>query len=278
MRNVCKFIGMRIATLLTAFLLLSCVNSQTTSGVLGVAATSSQRLLLVQLAESNSGAEGTSLSYLSTAEKSPRPLVQHWHNTTGSFQDLHIGTNNLIDHFGLTDNAHFGIEAAIADRMEAGTFVTGTVYHLKRGQGGSKSYEWTDGSTYDNKLAASMNGAISAIQAASGQAPQIHVFYTWGINDYLVGTSAATFKAALLSRIDTYRTRWGSSVKFYVTELPAAYDSYNAIYTEIAAERTGVYVLDTTGEPMSDSYHWSSAGIMSIGNKFVDSILSHLDE
>lgn len=231
-------------------------------------------VLNVILMESNSGGEGAFVSSLTALEKAERPLVQHWHNTANEFQNLHMGANNLIDHFGLADNTRYCVEATIADRMEAGTFVT-SCYTLKRGQGGSTIAQWAPAGTYYNKFVNSMNAAISAIHDVEGVFPTIHCFWTHGINDMIIGTDPTVYKTAVLAFMDDMRIRYGN-IKFHMTKLMPLYDAWNTPIVEIASSRTGIYLLDGTSEPLYNSEHWNETGIYNLGTKYVDSVLAHL--
>ena len=89
--------------------------------------------LFAFIGESNSGGYAVNAD-LTAGELAARSAVQIWNNTTNTYQDLDIGTNNLISHDGLVDNATHGWENGLASEVEA-AILPNPVYLAKCGQG-----------------------------------------------------------------------------------------------------------------------------------------------
>lgn len=96
-----------------------------------------RRLLVIINGESNSGGYALNSEALSS-ELLPRSAVQILDNTgLATWQDLDIGTNNLVGHSGLSNGSTHGFELELANRAETDSFYNEPVYLVKTGQGGS---------------------------------------------------------------------------------------------------------------------------------------------
>jgi hypothetical protein len=82
--------------------------------------------LIIFNGESNSGGYADNSEAL-PSELAPRPSVQILDNIgLASFLDLDIGTNNNVDHLGLSNTSH-GWELGLANSVEAGEWYDQTV-------------------------------------------------------------------------------------------------------------------------------------------------------
>lgn len=131
--------------------------------------------------ESNSGSFAQNSDAFSS-ELLARAGIQILNNTTFLFEDLHIGVNNVIDHDGIPNGTTHSWELQLSNRVIAGD-LTAPIYLVKAGQGGSKIADWGTSGTYYIKLMQRVNAAVTLIEQATGQAPDITMFYTQGIND-----------------------------------------------------------------------------------------------
>lgn len=228
--------------------------------------------LIVVFGESNAGGQASNAA-LSAGELASRSSVRIWHNTSDEFQDLDIGTNNLISHSGLTDNATHGLENGLAHTATAGRLGAATAYLVKAGQGGSTVGSWEDTDANFITLESRYGGAIAEL-ASSGVEYTPLVLISLGINDRIAGTTTGTFKAAMEQLIDDVRAFAGVSTRVMVTNFQEPMDVLNEVYNtvldEIAAADALVDVVDTTGLPINDSNHWSAQGFRELAERVVD--------
>lgn len=115
--------------------------------------------------ESNSGGRALN-SDLNTFEKSAKPYLQILNNQTFLFEDLQIGVNNLIDHYGMpayiTTTEH-SWENGLVKKIEDSTITD--KWLVKTGQGASTIAQWNDGEiTYWTKFQQRVDAAISILK------------------------------------------------------------------------------------------------------------------
>ena len=103
------------------------------------------RYVIVSTGESNSGGYALNTS-ASALEVSSRPEVQIWNVNTDVFENLDIGTNNNLDHNGLTSATH-GWELQLANDVAEGVWssIQDPLYYVQTGQGGSTITQWEVG-------------------------------------------------------------------------------------------------------------------------------------
>lgn len=223
--------------------------------------------VVLMIGESNAGGYALN-SELTAAEAAARPHTKILNNTSLKFEALDIGTNNLIGHFELTDNATHGLENAIANSVESGVWRHESVYIVKCGQGTSTVAQWANGGAYWTTAKARIAAAKSQI-AAIGRVPQWYVFYSQGVNDHGSGTPAATWQAATIEFIGRIRAELGVSAPIAMTRLPPTYSSLETAITSIAASMPRVYPITTSDAALLNVSHWSSAGLNTIGQRVV---------
>lgn len=223
--------------------------------------------------ESNSGGIGLN-SDATSGEIASRSSVQIMNLTSGNFEfeNLDIGTNNLRDHDGLGsyyDTSH-GFELQLANSTEAYAFPNITqVYLTKTGQGGSQVGQWNVGGAYWNKF-------LERIEEGEPQLPanrQTVVWLSLGINDSIAGVPTNTWKTAMVAHINKIKAELPNSIivmtQFQSMSAGSGYPAYNAVMSEIAAEESFVYVVDSTGAGLRDGNHWNYAGLKSVTNSMV---------
>jgi hypothetical protein len=237
--------------------------------------------LFVFTGESNSG--GSALNSDATAEElAPQPQVQILNNSTLLYEDLDIGTNNLLDHFGLSayQETDHGLELEIANQVLARNWLTDVVYLCKTGQGGSTVAQWLDDSlTYARKFSQRTALAMQYLEDA-GVAYRPVVFQSIGINDAIANTEPAAYKTGLIDIHQNIRSVLGSDTLIVMTLFGSPIVSgqengeINNAILEVAADDARVLTLDTTGFAASGS-HWSYAGMKSLAAVFRDAVLSN---
>lgn len=213
--------------------------------------------------ESNSGGQALD-SDATSFELATNPNVRIWNPLASEFQDMTVGgvgKNINQDHYNLPANRH-GWHLELGARMRAGTFVDAPLYLVEFGQGGSIAAEWTPGSNYRNKLTTRYNGAIAGIVAETGAEPDVFMFNSWGINDMIANTSAASFHASYLALLDyidgLYPVRAFLVDKIFASAGAAPYRFYA---DQMAALRSNIFVQDMQGKQQMDSFHLGYAGM-----------------
>jgi Carbohydrate esterase, sialic acid-specific acetylesterase len=219
--------------------------------------------------ESNSGGYADN-TQATAPEVAVRPAIQIFDNTgLASFQNLDIGTNNLVDHSGLANGPTHGWELGLANSVEAGEWWNDTVYLIKTGQGGSKVSEWGEaGAFYQKFLTRTRNGL--SILKAQGLIPVIYLWYTLGINDAIAGTNEATW----LDEVKLLHARMRDELgyvpifmtKFMAVSPGAAFNDSVDLY---GTQDNMVMPVDATGATTRDQNHWDYAGMKLMAQRMV---------
>lgn len=213
--------------------------------------------------ESNSGGMAPT-SALPAIELEPNPDCLLFDVTTyGDFVPLEIGVNNNREHESLTPGSMVGWHAQFGKRQRLGTFADSPLRLVESGQGGSRSELWLPGTPYLNKAVARFDAAIEIVHRDTGRPPKIFYMYTFGINDVIYGTPAATFKARELAFIAFMRARYGDFPIFF-TELMndplIVAAGYPAIIEELVDEVGNAYLIPSANYPLLNSNHWDNDG------------------
>lgn len=231
----------------------------------GASAYNNPQLLIVVTGESNSGAEGCRNTVLSANDLLPRQSVQIINNTTLIFEDLHIGVNDNLGHYGLSDNIVHGIEHFVCTAVEARTLRPNPAYVVKTGQGGSRIAQWdvddVSGywTTFQNRIAAAQS-------ALSGMRYRTVVFYSQGINDIVASTPTATWKTKTIDHLAKIRAVLGPETLVAMTKFmpPMTATGYNSTIDEIVSSDPYTFAIDTTGAELYNSYHWNDVGFQNV--------------
>jgi hypothetical protein len=249
-------------------------------------------LLIVFAGESNSGGLGDN-TLLTTTEAGSRNLKLLNNTTLAGFDNLNIGANNnLIGHHGFDGTWHaHGWENQLANRYDAGAFGTRTVYLAKCGQGGTKISEWGIGATYDGISPYTLflnrvNAAVSLITTLEGEAPQIIIFWSQGINDAVAtpATGLTTWKTATKAVFNQMRTDLGMTAPIFTTQFQSItgagdMSGYNSTIATMATEMSSIYVINTTGREVSQvllaaGNHWGYTGLKGIADDLINAYLA----
>ena len=201
-------------------------------------------------------------------ELTPRDSVQIWNNDSGGFETLDIGTNNLLDHFGLTDNTTHSWELGLANICDA----NGTIeYLVKFGQGGSVVSEWAPGGTYYTKLETRMDGAISELGVSN-----VVFWLTFGINDRIAGASTGTFKTGYQGIIANIKASYPGA-KFILLKNMAdnGNDVYNTVIQEIADADADVDTISASASVLGDGNHWTYTGQKENATEFYNKMIAN---
>lgn len=232
--------------------------------------------LIIFTGESNSG--GIALnSDLTSGQLSPRPAVQILNNLTFEFEDLDIGTNNLLDHAQLEaySTTSHSWENGLASSVEAGDWGYSQVYLVKAGQGGSKIADWGTGGTYFTKLVERVNAAKALIKA-QGKIPLPFIWYSQGINDRTGGTNGSAWKSATLTHFQNLRQQIGYA-PILEPSFMSGNDPYNTYLGELASSDKFFFVVDSTGAGVQgDGIHWTASGQALIASRLADRCINSI--
>lgn len=222
-------------------------------------------LVFVFTGESNSGGVAPNTN-TAPGELAPIPQVQILNNLTFKFEDLDIGTNNNIDHWGLTCCDTHGFELQLANSVKIDAFAKNPqVYLVKTGQGLSSLSAWSVGGTFWTKFLQRINAAKSLLPTPK----QWVVWYSLGINDYLSGTPVNTFKTLTIAHLNKIKAELPGAI-IIITQFQSMGDIYTATLAQIASTEPNVYVVDSTGAALDSSgYHWTHAGYKTIASRMV---------
>jgi len=221
--------------------------------------------LIIITGESNSGGYALN-SELTNDKLIARPSVQILNNNTFQFEDLDIGTNNLIDHAGLGSTDTHGFENEIANSVEASNWNTDVLYLIKTGQGASKIEDWEVGGTYWTKFVQRVDEGLNIINNM-GKIPVIYIFYSQGINDAIANTNIETWKEATLNHFKKIRSYLGF-VPIIMTKFMSNYSSYNSAIDDLSQE-SGNYSVVTSDASLRDANHWDSDGMDLVADRMI---------
>lgn len=235
-----------------------------------------KKKLFIINGESNSGGYALNSEALSS-ELLPRPAVQILDNTALlTFQDLDIGTNNLIGHSGLSNGSTHGFELELANRAELRHFYKEPCYLVKTGQGGSMISQWAIGQSFWNIFVDRVEAAQDLLSAVDYDP---YILFSLGINDAIAGTNVNTWKAATIVHLANMRTLVGANTPIVMTQFNgmgggSTYDSYSDAIQEICDELVGVYCVPATGAGLRDTNHWNYSGMKLMSGRMLDIIES----
>lgn len=229
--------------------------------------------LFVITGESNSGGYALNSEAISS-ELIERSAIKILDNVgLSEFQNLDIGTNNLVGHSGLSNGSTHGFELELCNRAEQRSWYNRPTYLVKAGQGGSTISQWALNGSY-------MNTFVSRVQAAQslllGHRYKTYVLFSLGINDAISGTNVTTWKSAVLAHFADIRTYLGTNTPIIMTEFqgmgasPTAYDSYTTAIQEISASDHNAYSVNVTGAALRDANHWNYSGMKFVSGKLLD--------
>ena len=263
-------------------LFMSCICGGGQPAVIVTPTAPIKKLLLIFNGESNSGGQALNTSATSI-ELAPRPQVQILNNTSFLFEDLDIGTNNTIGHFGITCCTTHGWELEIANQVVVNPAIySDTLFLIKTGQGGSQIDNWKvncgsycdTNDLYIGKFFTRVNSARTLINR-SDIMPVI--FLSIGINDAISGTQNDTFKNKLYRHINTLRAITRQTTPVIITKFSAGNTRYNNVFDSVANNMglQKVYTIDATDATMLDAYHWNYSGLKTITNRLLNVISTY---
>lgn len=253
---------------------LNAANTTFVANTISANSSANTRYLFILAGESNSGGVASN-SLLTTDQLQPQSQVQIWNNTTAAFQSLQIGTNNLIGHTVLTDNATHGIERGLA-RDIRNVLNLPEAYLVKAGQGGSTIAQWSVGNAtgYLSTLTSRYNAANAAL-VARGFTVRPVIIWMQGVNDADQGTAVATWRTATQAHFAQLRSFIGSTTPILFPLIMTDTAARIAINTEITTIDNAdslLWSIATSNVPNNpaDQFHYTSAGYLTIAERTID--------
>lgn len=223
-----------------------------------------------------SGAAGRSNnSDATTAELGVHTSVQIVNNTNLTIQDLNISSsgNNDLDDYDSVSNTH-GWELGLAKAVEAHIFTgVSKVYLAKTGQGraltGQFNVDANPQPNYWQKFIARTN-IVKNYFSTNNKTYKTYVVYSQGINNIVLGTSAAQWKTETLAIMARIRAQLGANTVIIMTKFGATFNNYNSVIDEIVASNNNLNKsIDTANLTLQDAYHWDYASNKSIINSAI---------
>ncbi len=243
-------------------------------------------LLIIKWGESNSA--GRALNSAATnEERAVQHRLKFLNNTSFSFENLLIGSNNIIDHVGATTgggitetptwaSSRHGWEVPLSTAIRKNVFGQRQIYMIHAGQGGSQSQSWGSG-VYQDKLASRVNAAKSFI-------PNFDVI-VWGtiginnaVNDGL--NYRQTYVSDMSTNLSAIRALLPShKVPILLTGLTQSWLEYTEEVKRVCTLNPNTYFISSIGASESntdggDSNHWGYSGVQLIGNRLIKKTLS----
>lgn len=229
--------------------------------------------MIVFSGESNSGGQALN-SQATPQELAPRQETKILNNTTFLFEDLDVGTNNAIDHFGLPTTTMHSWEIGIANIAATNAYTPIPFHLVKTGQGGSTISQWAVGSTYWTKMQQRLDAGISIL---GNQTIPFVLFYSHGINDGIAGTNTSTWQNDTIAHFTKIRAKYGQNIPIIMTKIMSTapnYVGYNLAIENICNSLQKCYFVETNGLPQDDSYHWSYVGQKSLAQILFNKMLT----
>ncbi len=233
-------------------------------------------LLLIFTGESNSGGRAANSDAL-PSEIGVRSGVQILNNNSLTFEDLDIGVNNLIGHYGLESiatTAH-GFELELANMVDEGTLPNPT-YLVKAGQGGTHIADWAGNGNYTgheiyNILVDRVEAGISEVTSLTGFSPQVYMFYSQGLND--LNTPVETWKSETIAHFERMRGEFGDFGILMTQFNMVGYESINTAIQQICNSTPKVYPAYSSSAPLTDPLHWDYIGMKLISRRLINKLL-----
>ena len=256
------------------FVLNQVGGAQGPAGVVPNLAALSPAICFIAVGESNSGGFASNSAAFAW-EVNARPELQMLNVTSLQFESLDIGTNNNLNHLGLTPSTH-GWELELANaarRNEIGR----PVFYVQTGQGGSRTIEWTAAGGV-NAFNTSFLPRVNAAKAAFGSRKVEYVAWlSLGINDAIDNLNSFVYKGRMRQLIAMIK-RELPDIKICVGRIMRSNASYQAIDDRITelADDPSVRVVSVTGLTTDGGNHWDYQGMRRFSSRLLDATRSML--
>lgn len=210
------------------------------------------------------------------AELAPFPDIQILNNTTLTFEDLDIGSNNEIGQYVPDPPNQHGLELGLLRAVADGRLPP--LYLVKCGASGSWVQQWQPGDERDlwGECAPRMDAALAALREA-GHTPRITVWQSLGLNDrYQRSTTPEEFRTGMDALRAAFRDAYGADMVFLSTRFdnpPAQSYDWAYIFDDIAAADPLAFSIDVSGATYVDgSVHYDYDGFILIADRMVETM------
>ncbi len=248
-------------------------------------------LLIIMGFESGGGGLAAN-SYATSGELAVRNVKILNNNTLTSFDPLHIGVNNLVNHVGLNyaqNDAH-GWELGVANKYDDGVFPGRNVYICKIAQGGTTVSMWSEGNSYsaESQTVFPYTVAIARIQAAlhlidslETLPPDIVMWSSLGVNDAGIGTTPTDFKNGYINLLNDFRSDIGIDFPIIMSQFQGINPVYDVVISQIPSSVSGTYYIntasyETTQVVAGPGYHFGYSGMKQMAYDLITLTLSIL--
>lgn len=232
-------------------------------------ASTAPALCIIAVGESNSGGVAPNASAFAW-ELASRPELQMLNTSTLLFENLDIGTNNNLNHTGLTSATH-GWELELANACKREEFDR-DVYYVQTGQGGATAAEWLPGAGGLAAFDSSFLPRVNAVKSIFGIRPvQYVVWLSLGINDAIAATNSYLVKGYLRTLIKAIKDEL-PDVKICVGRIMRTNANYEAIDDRIVelADDPAIRVVSITSLTTDGGNHWDYQGMRGFSERLLD--------
>jgi hypothetical protein len=233
---------------------------------IGLAATA-PALCVIAVGESNSGGVANNANAFAW-ELASRPELQMLNTTTLLFENLDIGTNNNLNHLGLTSATH-GWELELANACKRNEIGRQT-YYIQTGQGGTLGWQWIPGA--GGYFETSFIPRVDAAKAQFATRPvQYVVWLSLGINDAIASTNSYLFKGHVRRLIAGIKAQI-PDVKICIGRIMRTNASYEAIDDRIAelSDDPAVRIVSIASLATDGGNHWNYYGMRGMSERMLD--------
>jgi len=214
-------------------------------------------------------------------------------NATGggyndSLQLSEIGLRNSTQYFDTTAmifstlnqvaGGRSGFENGIANCADSGKFGPGPVHVLRAGLSGTTIRNWQNltASPAWTNFTRFADSAVKIMTNQYGVPPAIYLMWSQGVNDSTGGELPDIWRDSTKSFLKQIRNRYGK-MPILITELPAAYDVFNAQIYTLPAQVEQLYVIPARLSKITwgEYRHWDVDGLREIASRMVQIMISN---
>jgi hypothetical protein len=228
------------------------------------------------IGESNIGGQALN-SQLTAAELAASSAIKILNNTTlTSFDNLDIGTNNVVGHSGITVGTTHGFENEIMNYVKADTLTYGaSAYMVKAGQGGATmlQFEVGNGAGYYATYLARVTAAKSLLAAAGITRYKPIIIFSIGLNDIGAGTTPTDFLEKTKQFVANARAPIGMGNVPCITHDFLGFPNwttYNAVHSQLLDIIPNLSIVTSNGISLKDVSHPDAAGYKMIASKMMN--------
>ena len=174
--------------------------------------------------------------YVTENQLQPIPELQIWNNNTNTFEDLHIGVNNILGDIVLGNSPYYyGWELELSNMVKRDHL--DSVYLVKTGQCGSKISDWDSSGTLYHIMKSRIDSSLNYLRTFN-RPINIVVFYSQGINDIICGTDSLIWKNLSVNHLSNIRNITDPNTKIVICKHMVNYENYNPLIESICNEDT----------------------------------------